>query len=165
MNERTVPDSMGAAGVAGTAGAPAEEFLLQAIDLAEQSRKAGDPPFGSVLVDATGAIIRRARNTVTSERDITAHPELTLARWAASTFTQQQCRTLTLYTSCQPCPMCTNVIARAALGQVVYALSTTQLQVLKPEGHVDPDSAVVDYDGPLLYSAAIVPLVGYYRAK
>lgn len=139
-----------------------DRYLLEAIALAAKSRLAGDPPFGSVLVDAAGLIVQQDRNTVISAGDITAHPELKLARWAAQNYPPELCPTLSMYTSCEPCPMCTNAIARARIGRVAFALSTEQLQALKPTDHIDPDSTVVNYVGPALYEEAIQPLNGYY---
>ena len=139
-----------------------DTYLLQAIALAAQSRAAGDPPFGSVLVHAAGAVLRGERNTVTTDQDITAHPELKLSKWAARNFDEHMRRSLTLFTSCQPCPTCVNVIARARIGRVVYALSTEQLRELKPLGYVDPDAATVRYSGPALHAEAIVPVLDYY---
>jgi len=60
-----------------------EPYLRRAIELAAQSRAAGDAPFGSLLVDADGVVLAEDRDTVLSDDDITAHPELKLARWAA----------------------------------------------------------------------------------
>jgi hypothetical protein len=58
--------------------------------------------------------------------------------------------------------MCVNAIARAQLARVAYALSTGQLQGLKPAGFVNPDDAEVTYDGPALYEEARPPVDGYY---
>jgi tRNA(Arg) A34 adenosine deaminase TadA len=55
-------------------------YLRRAIALATAARKAGDQPYGSVLVGPDGDVLAEDRNTVISERDITAHPELKLAR-------------------------------------------------------------------------------------
>ena len=68
----------------------------------------------------------------------------------------------TMYTSCRPCPMCTGAIARSGLGRVVFALSSEQLQELKPTGAVSPDAAQVAYEGPALFAEARVPVDGYY---
>jgi tRNA(Arg) A34 adenosine deaminase TadA len=57
-----------------------ERHLRRAIELATQARATGDMPFGSLLVGPTGEVLGEARNTVITERDITAHPELKLAR-------------------------------------------------------------------------------------
>ena len=60
-----------------------ERFLRRAIALALAGRAQGEAPYGSLLVSAAGEVLAEDHNTVTSDRDITAHPELKLARWAA----------------------------------------------------------------------------------
>jgi tRNA(Arg) A34 adenosine deaminase TadA len=139
-----------------------ERHLRRAIDLATAARAAGDMPFGSLLVGPTGEVLAEARNTVVTEQDITAHPELKLARWAARRLDPDVARQTTMYTSCQPCPMCTGAIARSGLGRVAYALSGEQLQELKPAGAGSPDAADITYEGPALLDEARVPVDGYY---
>jgi len=139
-----------------------EGYLRTAIRLASEARRAGDQPYGALLVAADGTVLAEDRNTVVTGRDITAHPELKLARWAARELSVAAARTTTMYTSCQPCAMCTNAIARANLARVVYALAGDQLHNLKPPGSVDPDAAQVVYDGPALFDEARVPIDGYY---
>ena len=139
-----------------------EGYLRAAIRLASEARQAGDQPYGALLVAADGTVLAEDRNTVVTERDIAAHPELKLARWAARELSLPTARTTTMHTSCQPCPMCTNAIARANLARVVYALAGDQLHNLKPPGSVYPDAAQVVYDGPALFDEARVPIDGFY---
>jgi tRNA(Arg) A34 adenosine deaminase TadA len=139
-----------------------ERYLRRAIELAAEARAAGDMPFGSLLVGPGGDVLAEDRNTVLTEQDITAHPELKMARWAARRLEPDTARETTLYTSCQPCPMCTGAIARSGLGRVVFALSGEQLQELRPPGAVGPDAAQVAYEGPALFDEARVPIDGYY---
>jgi len=139
-----------------------EGYLRAAIRLASEARQAGDQPYGALLVAADGTVLAEDRNTVVTGRDITAHPELKLARWAARELSVTAARATTMYTSCQPCAMCTNAIARANLARVVYALAGDQLHNLKPPGSVDPDAAQVVYDGPALFDEARIPIDGYY---
>jgi tRNA(Arg) A34 adenosine deaminase TadA len=136
-----------------------ERHLRRAIALAAEARAAGDMPYGSLLVGPAGEVLAEDRNTVLTERDIAAHPELKLARWAARHLDADAARGTTMYTSCQPCPMCTGAIARSGLGRVVFALAGEQLQAL---GAVSPDTAEVAYDGPALLDEARVPIDGYY---
>jgi tRNA(Arg) A34 adenosine deaminase TadA len=136
--------------------------LRAALAEAAAARAAGEPPFGSVLVDGAGAVVGRARNTTVSDRDIAAHPELTLARIAARRLSRSEAAAATLYTSCEPCAMCANAISRAGIGRVVFALSTAQLDELKPAGFVNPDSAVPTYLGPQLLDEARAAIGGYY---
>jgi len=139
-----------------------EGYLRAAIRLASEARQAGDQPYGALLVAADGTVLAEDRNTVVTERDIAAQPELKLARWAARELSLPAARTTTMYTSCQPCAMCANAIARANLARVVFALAGDQLHNLKPPGSVDPDAAQVVYDGPALFDEARVPIDGFY---
>jgi len=139
-----------------------ERHLRRAIELAAAARAAGDMPYGSLLVGPGGNVLAEYRNTVVTERDIAAHPELKLARWAARELDADTALQTTMYTSCQPCPMCTGAIARSGLGRVVFALSSEQLQELKPPGAAGPDAAEVAYMGPALFTEARVPMDGYY---
>jgi tRNA(Arg) A34 adenosine deaminase TadA len=139
-----------------------EQHLRRAIELAAQARAAGEQPFGSLLVGPQGEVLGEDHNTVISDRDVTAHPELKLARWAAAHLTADVARATTMYTSCEPCAMCANVIARAGLGRVVFALSAEQLAQLKPTGASPPDAWTAVREGPALFDEARRPIDGYY---
>jgi tRNA(Arg) A34 adenosine deaminase TadA len=135
-----------------------EKFLRRAIALAAASREGGDPPFGSLLVGSDGAVLAEAHNTTISEGNISFHPELKLAVWAAQHLTPETAAGTTMYTSCQPCPMCSGALARSGLGKVVFALSGEQLDGLKTTGGFP----AVPMEGPALYDEARVPVDGYY---
>jgi tRNA(Arg) A34 adenosine deaminase TadA len=134
-------------------------YLRQAIALAAAGRAAGDAPFGSLLVGVDGTVLAQEHNTVLSDRDISAHPELKLAKWAARELDAATAATTTMYTSCQPCEMCTGALARSGLGRVVYALSNEQFATLKPSGGFP----AVPQEGPALFDEARVPIEGYYH--
>lgn len=135
-----------------------ERFLRRAITIAVRSRADGDAPFGSVLVGPDGQILSEERNTVRSDNDITAHPELKLARWAARELAPDLAAGTTLFTSCQPCEMCTGAIARSGLGRVLYALSNEQLTAVKSGGGFPR----VPQLGPALTAEALAAVTGYY---
>jgi tRNA(Arg) A34 adenosine deaminase TadA len=141
---------------------PADEALLRrAIAIAAHAITLGDAPYGSVLADADGAILVEAHNTVRRDNDISSHPELKLARWAARELDIDTAAQTTLYTSCQPCQMCAGGIVRSGLGRVVYALSTEQLVRLNPAS----DWPAVAQEGPALFAEARVPIEEYYQAR
>ncbi|SFW68106.1 nucleoside deaminase [Amycolatopsis australiensis] len=136
-----------------------EALLRRAIELAREAREEyGNPPFGSLLADADGKIIAEDRNTSLTDNDITAHPELKLARWAAQHLDPEAAAAATMFTSTQPCGMCTGAIERSGLGRVVFALSTEQFLTLRPPitwgGY--------QLEGPALFDEARVPVEGYY---
>jgi tRNA(Arg) A34 adenosine deaminase TadA len=135
-----------------------EHFLRRAIELAARGRAAGDAPFGSLLVGPDGTVLAEDHNTVLTDGDITAHPELKLARWAARELEPSTAAATTMYTSCQPCGMCTGAIDRSGLGRVVFALSSQQFSDLKLSG----DFPHVRQEGPALFDEARIPFDGYY---
>jgi tRNA(Arg) A34 adenosine deaminase TadA len=135
-----------------------EAFLRRAIDLAVASRAGGDAPFGSLLVGPDARVLAEAHNTVLSDNDISAHPELKLARWAARELDPATAAGTTMYTSCEPCGMCTGAIDRSGLGRVVFALSSRQLDELKPGGPFPS----VPREGPALVAEARAAVAGYY---
>jgi len=111
-----------------------EKFLCRAIELAADGRAGGDAPFGSLLVGPDGAVLAEDHNTVLSDNDISAHPELKMARWAARELDPATAAATTMYTSSQPCVMCTGAVDRSGLGRVVYVLSKEQISGVKSSG-------------------------------
>ncbi|KJS55582.1 nucleoside deaminase [Streptomyces rubellomurinus] len=142
---------------------PADETLLRAaIGIAARAVTLGDAPYGSLLAGPDGTVLAEAHNTVRRDDDITAHPELKLARWAARELAPDVAARSTLYTSCQPCGMCGGALVRSGIGRVVYALSTEQLVELNPESGAWP---VLDQDGPALFAEARTPIEEYYQGS
>ncbi|MER6996691.1 nucleoside deaminase [Streptomyces sp. NPDC000410] len=101
--------------------------LRRAVDLAAEALRAGDEPFGSVLVGPDGQVLAEERNRVHSLGDVTRHPEFALARWAVVHLTERQRRASTVYTSGEHCPMCSAAHGWVGLGPIVYAHSAAQL--------------------------------------
>ena len=120
-----------------------EGHLGRCVELATRALENGDDPFGSVLVDADGAVLSEALNRERSDRDPTAHPELALVRWAIAHLTPDQRATTTVYTSGEHCPMCSAAHGWSGLGRVVAAASAAQLAEWRaswglPGGPVNP---------------------------
>jgi tRNA(Arg) A34 adenosine deaminase TadA len=104
--------------------------LRQAITVAQQARAHGNHPFGAVLADEQGRVLLEAENTVNTARDCTGHAELNLMRAASWSFGPDVLAHCTLYTSTEPCPMCSGAIFWGGVGRVVYALSEEGLYAL-----------------------------------
>ncbi|MGY0021263.1 nucleoside deaminase [Streptomyces sp. cg35] len=101
-------------------------YLRRCVALAAEALEAGDEPFGSVLVDGTGAVRAEDRNRIAGG-DATRHPEFELARWAAGHLSEAERREATVYTSGEHCPMCSAAHAWVGLGRIVYVASSAQL--------------------------------------
>ncbi|WP_078380077.1 nucleoside deaminase [Sutcliffiella halmapala] len=98
-----------------------EQFLKYAIKLANENVKNGEGgPFGAIIVK-DGVIIGQGVNKVTSHTDPTAHAEVQAIRHACLEMKDFQLTNCTLYTSCEPCPMCFGAIYWARLKEVYYA--------------------------------------------
>lgn len=102
------------------------KHLRHCLELAREALDAGDEPFGSVLVDASGQVRFQERNRV-KDGDHTRHPEFEIARWSASHLSPEERATATVYTSGGHCPMCSAAHAWMGLGRIVYAASSEQL--------------------------------------
>ena len=100
-----------------------EQFLREAIRLSYEQMLAGEGgPFGAVVV-RDGRIIGRGWNRVTSTNDPTAHAEIVALREACSESGSFHLSGATIYSSCEPCPMCLCAILWARLDRIVYAAS------------------------------------------
>ena len=98
-----------------------QKFTQMAIDIAEQAiqEKVGGP-FGAVIVK-DGKIIGQSSNKVFANFDPTAHAEVQAIRAACSNEQVHSLEGCTLYTSCEPCPMCYGAVHYAKISRVIYA--------------------------------------------
>jgi len=78
-------------------------------------------PFGALIVEsATGKTLMRAINAVRPENDPSSHAELRTVRKATRKLKKISLKGYTLYTTCEPCPMCMANALWAGLDRVVY---------------------------------------------
>ena len=95
-------------------------WLAQAIELAVNNVAEGGGPFGALVV-RDGEIVAVGQNRVTRDLDPTAHAEVQAIRAACRTTGNFSLAGMTLYTSCEPCPLCVSASLWARLDRVVYA--------------------------------------------
>lgn len=98
------------------------DFMARAIELARQTalvERAGGP-FGCVIV-RDGEVIAEGVNRVLVEKDPTCHAEVAAIRAACSVLDTHDLSGCTLYTSCEPCPMCYAASWWARLDTIFYA--------------------------------------------
>jgi guanine deaminase len=87
-----------------------ERFMRMAIELATANVLSGaGGPFGAVIVK-DGAVVATGVNQVTATNDPTAHAEVTAIRNAATRLGSFELIGCTIYSSCEPCPMCLGAI-------------------------------------------------------
>ena len=144
-------------------------YIRECIRLAEESKVNGNHPFGSILVH-DGIILLQAQNAVTTYNDIAQHPESILARSGASQFSPEFLADCTLYTSTEPCPMCTGAIYWSGIGRVVFACSVEKLSEFVSDSLKMPSREIlargdhhVEVIGPVLEDEASQVHVGFWE--
>ena len=101
-----------------------ERWLSQAVALATANVADGGGPFGAIVV-RDGVVIGTGQNRVTRDNDPTAHAEVQAIRAACRAIDNFSLAGATVYTSCEPCPMCLAACLWARADRVVFAADRT----------------------------------------
>ena len=95
-------------------------FLSRAVGIAADGITEGGGPFGAVITRGN-EIIAESNNKVVLSHDPTAHAEMNVIREASAFLNTHDLSECTLYTSCEPCPMCLGAVYWSGIRKVVYA--------------------------------------------
>jgi tRNA(Arg) A34 adenosine deaminase TadA len=118
--------------------------MRQAIALATANVASGGGPFGAVVV-RDGKVIATGVNQVTATNDPTAHAEVVAIRAACKALGTFQLTGCTVYTSCEPCPMCLAALYWSRSDAVYY-------------GNSAGDAAAIGFDDSFLYEQVALPI-------
>lgn len=77
-------------------------------------------PFGAVIIDSSGNVVATGYNRVLSSCDPTAHAEVEVIRSACKFLNTYDLAGCTLFTSCEPCPMCLSAAIWANIKTIYY---------------------------------------------
>ena len=147
--------------------------LQQVIALSQRSRDEGHHPFAAMVVGADGKVISAAMNA--SSKDRTAHAEMNALRTASSQFSPAELAGATLYTSAEPCAMCSGGAYWTGVGRVVYALAEESLLALTGSDPENPTLSLpcrevfargqrkMEVIGPVMEEEARVPHRGFWK--
>lgn len=105
-----------------------DDYLQLAIDKAHE----GKTPFGAVIVQED-KVLAAVQNTVSQSQDPTAHAEVNAIREACQKSASTKLKDAVLYTSCEPCPMCTAAALYAGIKEVVYGASIPLISEYLPQ--------------------------------
>ena len=101
-------------------------LMENACDLATYSVQIGGGPFGAVIVDEQSNVIGKGHNMVTINNDPTAHAEIVAIRDACKNLNNFSLENCTIYTSCEPCPMCLGAIYWSKINKIYYCNTRTE---------------------------------------
>ena len=121
-----------------------KQFMREAIRLANESVERGGGPCGAIIVK-DGEIIAGTSNSVTIDNDPTAHAEVNTIREACRKLRTFDLSGCTIYTSCEPCPMCLGAIYWARIGKIFY-------------GNTRKDARDIDFADDFIYEELERPM-------
>lgn len=96
------------------------DFMKLAIKAAWEGVGQGEMPFGACVVQK-GQVVSIAHNSAKANLDTTAHAEVQAIREASRRLRALELTGVTVYTSCEPCPMCFTACVWARVGKIIYA--------------------------------------------
>lgn len=115
-----------------------EAYLRRCIELSQQARAHGNTPFGALLVDKAGKILLEQENIEMTQHVCTGHAETALAAKASQHYEKDFLWECTLYTTAEPCAMCTGAIYWGNIGRIVYGLEEKRLLELTGDNDQNP---------------------------
>ncbi|MBQ9280765.1 MAG: nucleoside deaminase [Treponema sp.] len=118
--------------------------MKRAILLSEENVLNGGGPFAALIVK-NGEIVAEGTNRVTADFDPTAHAEVNAIRAACKKLGTFNLEGYSVFTSCEPCPMCLGAIYWAHLSKIYYGNNRT-------------DAAEIGFDDDFIYREIPLPL-------
>lgn len=113
-------------------------YLKRTVELSRLARKNGNTPFGALLVDKDGNIIIEAENIEITDSNCTGHAETTVMVNASKKYSKEFLWDCTLYSTAEPCAMCSGAIYWGNVGRVVYGISEKRLLELTGNHEQNP---------------------------
>ena len=109
--------------VADRSSADATDIAMMArcIALSREAVDAGEYPFACVIAKGDEVVVE-ATNRVARDRDVTHHAELLAISEAQRRIGTGKLKGCTLYSTVEPCPMCSFPIREVGIGRVVFAI-------------------------------------------
>ena len=120
-------------------------FMRMAIDLSIKNVDSGGGPFGAVVV-RDGELIATGANRVVPNNDPTAHAEVMAIRAACNKLGNFKLDGCTVYTSCEPCPMCLSALYWAGVERVFYGNTKYDAKAINFDDSFIYDQLELDYD-------------------
>lgn len=103
------------------------EYLKMSCELSKRAREKGNHPFGAILVHENGEVVMEGENTCETEHDATGHAETNLAKFASRKFEKDYLAKCTMFTSVEPCAMCSGALYWTGIGSLVFGITEHRL--------------------------------------
>jgi tRNA(adenine34) deaminase len=127
-----------------------EARMAELVAFTARSLKTERPvPFGSSVVSTrSGEVLQRALNAVAKEFDPSSHAEVRAIRLATKKLKNTSLAGYTLFTTCEPCPMCMSTALWAGVDRVVYGATIEDASRHCRQIHIDATEVAQRSDMP-----------------
>lgn len=115
-----------------------ERYLRLAFAVARRSLEGGSHPFGAILVSPDGEVLMEQENAFQPDHDMTGHAERVLMTRASKAYEPGFLRGCTMYTSAEPCAMCSGAAYWGGIGRVVYGLGEHEMKAITGDHPENP---------------------------
>lgn len=105
-----------------------EKYMKMAIEEANISKKEGNSGYGALIVMGK-EILAKTHDTVITENDPSCHGEVNAIRQAVKKIKTRDLSGAILFSTCEPCPMCSSLAVWSNLTTIVYGASIRDTQV------------------------------------
>ena len=119
------------------------KYMDMAARLSYDNIDRGGGPFGAVIV-RDGEVVATGVNSVTLDDDPTAHAEVNAIRHACRKLGTFQLSGCTIYSSCEPCPMCLSALYWAGVSKLYF-------------GNTKEDAQAIDFSDKFIYDELARP--------
>jgi len=153
-------------------GAPvttnAEDWMRQALALAQEADRHGEVPVGAVLVSGAGTLLGTGFNHPITAHDPTAHAEIVALRMAARTQQNYRLPGSTLYVTIEPCTMCVGALIHARVAKVVFGAPEPRFGALVSQRRLLDQGEfnhLLEYEGGVLADECGTLMREFFKAR
>ncbi|MEM8813795.1 MAG: nucleoside deaminase [Pseudomonadota bacterium] len=128
--------------------------MKAALTEARAAAATGEFPYGAVVIDRSGAIVARARDTVARDRDPTMHAEIEAVRKAVRAVGPD----LTghaLVSNGEPCAMCSTAAWWARISLIAFGIRQADLHRMRPDSMDEPGLTIEEAMAPFKRGIAV----------
>lgn len=124
-----------------------DHFMMRCIELAKISKQQGESPVGSLIV-MDGEIIGEGTEAVKANNDLSFHSEIEAIRKACQFLGHRDLSDCILYTTHEPCIMCSYIVRQTKIQKVVFGIATGEIGGYSSKLNVLTDTGVSRWNSP-----------------
>jgi tRNA(adenine34) deaminase len=145
-----------------------EDWMIMALHFAHEAEKVGEVPVGAVIVDSGGHIIATGHNQPIRTSDPTAHAEIIALRIAGQRLGNYRLNGCTIYTTLEPCAMCSGALVTARIARLVYGANDERFGAVETHFRICDGEVLnhrIEITGGVLEEKCRQLMQGFFRKR